>query len=92
MAPHCQRDNITVCLLFHKIFILCAKKWISDGNWSIWSAWSTCSVTCGNGNQTQTRTCSNPSPANGGKNCSAFNTETVTQACTSQPCPVGKKV
>jgi len=45
-----------------------------------WSAWSTCSVTCGGG--TQTRTCTNPVVANGGVNC----TGAVSQSCNTQAC------
>jgi hypothetical protein len=60
-----------------------------DGNWSAWSAWTSCSTTCGGGNQTQSRNCSNPAPSNGGKNCSATNIDTATQICNSQPCPIG---
>ena len=67
------------------IFLMCL-----DGNWSNWSAWSTCSLSCGGGNQTQTRTCTNPSPSNGGLNCSASNTETISQACNGQICPTSK--
>lgn len=61
-----------------------------DGNWTDWSQWSPCSLTCGGGNQTQRRSCNNPAPANGGNNCSATDTETETQTCNSQPCPIGK--
>jgi len=32
-----------------------------------WSEWSKCSTTCGTG--VQTRTCTNPEPSNGGKDC-----------------------
>ena len=40
-----------------------------NGNWSPWSTWSSCSATCGGGKRTRTRTCTNPAPANGGKDC-----------------------
>jgi len=47
-----------------------------------WSAWGTCSKTCGGG--TQTRTCTNPAPANGGATCSGSSSQTCnTQACTT---------
>lgn len=45
-----------------------------------WSDWGSCSVACGGG--TQTRTCTNPSPANGGASCSGASS----QACNSQAC------
>src|SRR3989338_2308533 len=45
-----------------------------------WSAWSACSVTCGGG--TQTRTCTNPSPACGGATCSG----STSQSCNTQSC------
>jgi cysteine-rich repeat protein len=43
-----------------------------------WSGWSACSVDCttdGSGG-TQTRTCTNPTPANGGASCSGLDTQT----------------
>lgn len=41
-----------------------------DGNWSSWSAYGTeCSVTCGGGVHRRFRTCTNPSPEEGGKLC-----------------------
>ncbi|KAL4217140.1 hypothetical protein ACF0H5_023594 [Mactra antiquata] len=39
-----------------------------DGGWSNFTVMS-CSVTCGIGVQTSFRTCTNPAPAHGGKNC-----------------------
>ncbi|XP_078661576.1 polycystin-1-like protein 2 [Branchiostoma floridae x Branchiostoma belcheri] len=57
-----------------------------DGGWSDWSPWSACSVTCGVGTQTRDRTCTNPSPANGGAGCYGLDQET--QDCDTEVlCP-----
>ena len=54
---------------------------------TLWSAWDTCTKTCAGGTQTHTRTCTNPPPAYGGKNCTDITTET--QNCSTDPCPIG---
>ncbi|XP_046559555.1 protein PIF-like, partial [Haliotis rubra] len=62
-----------------------------NGNWSEWVETSTaCSVSCGRGSRTitRTRTCTNPSPSNGGLDCQGSNTETVSEACNDGGCPV----
>lgn len=46
-----------------------------NGGWTLFGAWSDCV----GGVQTRTRTCTNPSPANGGMECQGAPTET--QAC-----------
>ena len=46
-----------------------------------WSEWGRCSKTCGTG--TQTRTCTNPTPLNGGAQCSGESS----QDCNPQECP-----
>ncbi len=59
-----------------------------NGGWSPWVD-GTCSATCGSGTMTQTRTCNNPSPANGGSNC-ATNQAGDTQTdipCNTNACP-----
>ncbi len=48
-----------------------------------WSGWSTCSASCGGG--TQSRTCTNPPPSNGGIGCSGASS----QSCNTQPCGTG---
>ncbi|XP_060574479.1 A disintegrin and metalloproteinase with thrombospondin motifs adt-1-like [Ruditapes philippinarum] len=40
-----------------------------DGGWTEWSQWRQCPVLCGVGLQSRTRSCTNPSPANAGKQC-----------------------
>ncbi len=62
-----------------------------DGVWSDWSDWvsqGSCSVTCGGGtlSQTRTRQCNNPAPSNGGNQCSGASTETQNIACNTQSC------
>ena len=48
-----------------------------DGGWSVWSIWSKCSVTCGDGVQVRLRYCNNPSPTFGGRNCKGVAEETI---------------
>uniref|UniRef100_A0A3B3BIE7 Hemicentin 1 n=1 Tax=Oryzias melastigma TaxID=30732 RepID=A0A3B3BIE7_ORYME len=58
-----------------------------DGNWSEWSAWEECSQTCGQGNRTRVRTCSNPPPQHRGKPCEGNAVEAI--MCSLRPCPAG---
>ena len=51
---------------------------ILDGGWS---RFGSCSKTCGGG--TQSRMCSEPAPANGGKDCGSD----ATKECNTQVCP-----
>ncbi|XP_047376654.1 hemicentin-1 isoform X1 [Sciurus carolinensis] len=56
------------------------------GGFSPWSAWRSCSVTCGKGIQKRSRLCNNPVPANGGKSCQGSDSEM--RNCQNRPCPV----
>ncbi|XP_032884067.1 hemicentin-1 isoform X2 [Amblyraja radiata] len=57
-----------------------------DGSWSKWGQWEECSRTCGQGNRTRTRSCSNPSFQFGGRRCEGKAVEAI--MCNIQPCPV----
>jgi hypothetical protein len=46
----------------------------------VWTQWSSCSAQCGDG--TQSRSCTNPAPLNGGAAC----TGPLTQVCNLGPC------
>ncbi|XP_078378155.1 SCO-spondin-like isoform X7 [Oculina patagonica] len=60
-----------------------------DGNWARWRSWSICTKTCGGGTQDRTRTCTNPPPAHGGRDCPGKNKEA--RSCNNLPCPVDGK-
>jgi len=47
-------------------------------------AWGECSATCGGGIMERTRTCTNPSPENGGKDCVGIDKQV--EDCNTQPC------
>ena len=53
------------------------------GGWTDW-VWSECSVPCGGGVKTGTRSCTNPAPSCGGPPCDGA--ETDLQACNTQLC------
>ena len=53
-----------------------------DGNYTKWTPWSKCSVTCGNGIQKRERTCSNPPPAGSGIDCSGLGPASQTKSCS----------
>ncbi|XP_077463990.1 hemicentin-1 [Stigmatopora argus] len=57
-----------------------------DGRWSEWSLWEECSRTCGHGNRTRVRTCSNPPPQFGGRPCEGRSLDVI--MCSVRPCPV----
>ncbi len=58
------------------------------GHWGHWSPWTACSVTCGYGTHTRTRTCNDPAPKNGGKDCRG-DSEDVGK-CLMTVCNLGK--
>jgi hypothetical protein len=59
-----------------------------NGQWGDWIN-SSCSVTCGSGKMTSTRSCDSPLPAYGGSSCTGVSAEIV--ACKFDDC-IGKCV
>ncbi|KAL3315722.1 hypothetical protein Ciccas_005642 [Cichlidogyrus casuarinus] len=62
-----------------------------NGEWSNWSSWSACSKSCGAGLKSRTRTCTEPSPSNGGRMCSGADRQVEKcierQASAGEICP-----
>lgn len=59
-----------------------------NGNYSEWTQFSSCSLTCGGGERFRTRTCTNPRAQYGGLNCSGLGPNREVQDCNTQPCPI----
>ena len=59
-----------------------------NGSYSAWSNFSLCSRSCGNGTMVRTRTCTNPEPKHGGRNCSFFGPSLEIKSCNIFPCPI----
>ena len=55
-----------------------------NGGFTSWSKFSVCSKTCGNGNQTRSRSCTNPAPKWGGKICTGAYKDT--KPCNLKSC------
>ncbi|XP_053385659.1 uncharacterized protein LOC123538853 [Mercenaria mercenaria] len=96
----CVDDYSEDCARLHSLFQICkdiahakliCPKFcglcnVVDGNWAHWSSWTSCDVTCGNGTQVRTRTCTDPAPEHGGANCTGQHSQTM--QCTKDLCPV----
>lgn len=65
------------------MFNYCIFYFTVDGYWKDWSAWKSCSVTCGGGTQFRNRECIQP--LYGGAACSGPADES--QACNKDACP-----
>lgn len=55
-----------------------------DGDFGLWSEWSTCTKSCDSGTRKRNRICNNPTPDCGGLPCDG-NSEIV-ESCNAQPC------
>ena len=56
-----------------------------DGGWSSWSRWGYCSQTCGPGSRSRSRSCTEPPPQHGGRDCAGASLET--KECSRRSCP-----
>ncbi|XP_067056579.1 coadhesin-like isoform X1 [Acropora muricata] len=56
------------------------------GGWSSWSAWGSCSRSCGTGNQNRHRSCTAPVPKYRGRSCSGVSRQF--KSCYRRHCPV----
>ncbi|KAL5272728.1 hypothetical protein ACHWQZ_G000802 [Mnemiopsis leidyi] len=79
---HMKMKHPATCSFIEDHLIACDYKCAVDGNWSNFGPWSKCTAHCGGGNQTRTRTCTNPAPLHGGKECEG-------KAVEVSPCHVG---
>ncbi|XP_028976309.2 A disintegrin and metalloproteinase with thrombospondin motifs 14 isoform X3 [Esox lucius] len=55
-----------------------------DGNWGSWTKLGSCSRTCGGGVRSRSRTCNNPAPAYGGRDCPGSSFDY--QMCNMEEC------
>ena len=56
-----------------------------NGGWNSWGSWTSCTATCGGGTKYRSRSCTNPSPSNGGKPCHGSSRDKPT--CNTNGCP-----
>ncbi|XP_045169349.2 uncharacterized protein LOC123532065 [Mercenaria mercenaria] len=63
---------------------ICGRRACKDGGWSVWGSWDSCSVTCGGGFHSRSRTCSNPSPSFLGRYCNGDSLQV--QPCSREKC------
>lgn len=56
------------------------------GQWTEWSTWSACSQSCGIAIKSRRRTCGNPAPRYGGRNCIGPDRD-ETYCSNNPPCP-----
>ena len=76
-----------------KDYLLCSEQlwkkvfssFLVHGGWSGWGGWSGCSVTCGSGFRSRSRSCNSPARQYGGNRCSGSSTENSTRGTHSCP-------
>ena len=72
---------------------------LANGAWAHWADWGDCSLSCGGGRRTRSRSCNNPLPDPGGSLCPTSDffwlsitsdgtlKQTDTQTCNLDDCP-----
>ena len=68
--------EMTMILLFTFVVV--------DGGWGDWTEYGECTETCGVGKQLKSRQCNNPTPQNGGADCTGISEDH--QECNQEPC------
>ena len=71
--------KIEACMSFFLISV--------NGNYSWWYLSSECNVTCGQGVKIWRRSCDNPAPKNGGRNCTVLGEDVKYRICERRHCP-----
>ena len=60
---------------------------VVDGGYSVWGKWTPCSKSCGAGaSKSRSRSCTNPPPQHGGKDCKELGESTEKMECSVMPC------
>ncbi|XP_068752195.1 uncharacterized protein [Montipora capricornis] len=59
-----------------------------NGNYSQWTGFTSCTLSCGSGKRYRNRTCTNPEPKYGGLNCSVLGPNQEFEDCNTKPCPI----
>ena len=81
----CPSESISPLDIFASNEVLLQKV---NGQWTLWTGWTTCTVTCGGGTRTRDRACTNPAPQHGGAPCSTLPLGARhTEDCSLNPCP-----
>ncbi|XP_069877014.1 A disintegrin and metalloproteinase with thrombospondin motifs 14 isoform X2 [Dipodomys merriami] len=73
------------CFKGHCIWKSPEQTYGQNGGWSSWTKFGSCSRSCGGGVRSRSRSCDNPPPAYGGRQCSGPTFEY--QICNSEECP-----
>ena len=82
LTPKYVKLKLQVCIKLLYIYLS-----LVDGDWSTWTAWSSCSVSCGGGYRERTRTCDKPAPADNGLYCEGYAVDI--EECNEQKCNGG---
>ncbi|XP_012942941.1 hemicentin-1 [Aplysia californica] len=86
-----QQDDVGIYRCFAsnplgKSFIETYLNVVVHGGYSAWGEWGPCTASCGRGEHTRRRTCDNPVPENGGRDCEGPRSETA--SCMVELCPM----
>jgi len=82
---YCNNTVVIVIMMWRSVVCVCVFVWSVHGQYSSWSSWSECSMTCGDGSSYRTRSCRDPAPANGGRDCRGQARQR--KPCVVQECP-----